>query len=164
MHRLTTIELFKEYLNFSAAHFTVFSATERERLHGHNFSVYAAITAPVTDNGMTADYGLFKNKLKQLCEELDEYTLIAGDSPHLQIARQDGEVLVNFGNDLLRFPEGDCIVLPIRNTTVEEFSHYLLQKLVADVDIVEDYFVTSIVVKVSSGAGQYGSAEWRREA
>jgi 6-pyruvoyltetrahydropterin/6-carboxytetrahydropterin synthase len=164
MQRLTTIELFKEYLNFSAAHFTVFSATERERLHGHNFSVYAAITAPVTDNGMTADYGLFKNKLKKLCEDLDEYTLIAGDSPHLTIERQEGEVLVHFAKDMLRFPETDCIVLPIRNTTVEEFSHYLLQKLVADVDIVEDYFVTSIVVKVSSGAGQYGSAEWRRDS
>jgi len=162
MQRLTTIELFKEYLNFSAAHFTVFSATERERLHGHNFSVYAAITAPVTDNGMTADYGLFKNKLKALCEELDEYTLIAGDSPFLDIVQEDNEIKVGFGDELLRFPTSDCLVLPILNTTVEEFSHYLLQKLVADVDIVEDYFVTSIVVKVSSGAGQFGSAEWCR--
>ena len=162
MQRLTTIELFKEYLNFSAAHFTVFSATERERLHGHNFSIYAAITAPVTENGMTADYGLFKNKLKTLCEELDEYTLIAGDSPYLNVTQVDGEVLVRFGDGLLRFPESDCLVLPILNTTVEELSYFLLQKLVADVDIVEDYFVTSIVVKVSSGAGQFGSAEWRR--
>ena len=41
MTQLTTIELSKEYLKFSAGHFTVFSATERERLHGHNFSVSA---------------------------------------------------------------------------------------------------------------------------
>ena len=34
MEELTTIEIDKENLKFSAAHFTIFSGTERERLHG----------------------------------------------------------------------------------------------------------------------------------
>ncbi len=52
MEQLTTIEVSKEYLKFSAAHFTIFSATERERLNGHNFRVSAKITEPVGPNGM----------------------------------------------------------------------------------------------------------------
>ena len=40
--RTTTLELYKEEMKFSAGHFTIFSATERENLHGHNFSVYVA--------------------------------------------------------------------------------------------------------------------------
>ena len=35
--KLGRIEIAKQALNFSAAHFTIFSQTEREDLHGHNF-------------------------------------------------------------------------------------------------------------------------------
>lgn len=163
MRRLTTIELFKEYLNFSAAHFTVFSASERERLHGHNFSVYAAITAPVSENGMTADYGIFKSKLKSLCEGLDEYILLAGKSPHLNIAEEGDELCVHFSREVIRLPRRDCLVLPILNTTVEEFSYYLLNKLLDDIGLVRDYEICRVQLKVSSGAGQFGSAEWCAE-
>ena len=45
-HLLTTINICKEALKFSGAHFTIFSATDRERLHGHNFRVRAEVTAP----------------------------------------------------------------------------------------------------------------------
>ncbi|KAJ1474389.1 hypothetical protein T484DRAFT_1832500 [Baffinella frigidus] len=37
--RYSTIEIGKEDMKFSAAHFTVFSAKERERLHGHTHAV-----------------------------------------------------------------------------------------------------------------------------
>ena len=88
MESLTTIELSKEYLKFSAAHFTIFSATERERLHGHNFKVAAKLTAPVGDNGMCFSYRIFKDKLESLCLELDEYMLLSANSPHLRISEE----------------------------------------------------------------------------
>ncbi len=43
----TVIEITKEALHFAAAHFTLFSATERENLHGHNFYVALEIEAEV---------------------------------------------------------------------------------------------------------------------
>ena len=42
---LVTNEIAKEALNFSAGHVTMFSATEREDLHGHNWRVACEITA-----------------------------------------------------------------------------------------------------------------------
>ena len=66
MERLTTIYIDKESHKFSAAHFTIFSASERERLHGHNFSVAARIVAPVDANGLTGDYAVYKAQLKKL--------------------------------------------------------------------------------------------------
>ena len=41
MTDLCTLYIDKESHKFSAAHYTIFSATERERLHGHNYSVSA---------------------------------------------------------------------------------------------------------------------------
>lgn len=159
MNQLTTIELSKEYLKFSAGHFTIFSATERERLHGHNFAVSASIVAPVGDNGLCFSYGEFKAKLLSLCEALDEFMLLPGLSPHLTISEAENEYLVQFNDEQMRFLRSDTLVLPIRNATVEEFASYLLSQLMEDSDI-ETYDVRQIEMKVSSGPGQWGSCQW----
>lgn len=162
MNQLTTIELSKEYLKFSAGHFTIFSETERERLHGHNFAVSASIVAPVGENGLCFSYGEFKSKLQKLCEKLDEYLLLPGLSPYLKIEKQEQEYLVIFNGEEMRFLTSDTLVLPIRNSTVEEFANYLLGQLMKDSDI-SHYDVRQVEMKVSSGPGQWGSCVWRAE-
>jgi 6-pyruvoyltetrahydropterin/6-carboxytetrahydropterin synthase len=82
MERLATLYIDKEAHKFSAAHYTIFSATERERLHGHNFSVSAMIAAPMGENGFAADYNVYKRRIKTLCDELDEYLILPANSPH----------------------------------------------------------------------------------
>jgi 6-pyruvoyltetrahydropterin/6-carboxytetrahydropterin synthase len=161
MTRLTTIELDKEYLKFSAAHFTIFSATERERLHGHNFSVTARLVAPVDDNGMCFRYALFKTHLRKLCQTLDEYTLLAAHSPHLRITEHGTQYRVLFNNEELFYLQADTLLLPIRNTTVEELSHYLLEHLLQDDTIVADNHLQRIDIGVASGPGQCGYSHWQ---
>ncbi len=160
MNRLTTIELAKEYLKFSAAHFTIFSATERERLHGHNFSVAASLTAPVGPNGMAFSYGVFKRKLEQLCETLDEYLILPAESPYLTIETLDREYRVTFAGETMHFLRADTLLLPIRNATVEEFADYLLGELRRDVCAGSEFDIRAITIKVSSGPGQWGSSHW----
>lgn len=163
MERLTTIELAKEYLKFSAAHFTVFSATERERLHGHNFKVAAKLTAPVGDNGMCFSYRIFKDKLEALCAALDEYTLLAADSPYLEIGEHGAHYRVVFAGEEMFFLKADTLLLPVRNATVEEYSRYLVERLLEDRELLERHDVREITIKVSSGPGQWGSCRWKRE-
>ncbi|MGB5324420.1 MAG: 6-carboxytetrahydropterin synthase [Pseudomonadales bacterium] len=159
--RFTTIEISKEDLKFSAAHFTVFSATERERLHGHNFKVRAKLTAPVDDNGMCFDYQQIKSRLRALCKSLDEYVLLPEDSPHIEIESGQGEYLVHFAGETLKFVQSDTRLLPVRNTTVEELSHYLLQQLLHGDDFVQDQQIASLTLAVSSGDGQWGASRWQ---
>ena len=163
MEQLTTIELAKEYLKFSAAHFTIFSATERERLHGHNFKVAAKLTAPVGANGMCFSYRVFKDKLGALCAGLDEYMLLSGESPHLRISEQGEQYRVLFADEEMFFRRADTLLLPIRNATVEEYSRYLLERLLDDRELIQRNDVREIVIKVSSGPGQWGSCRWKLE-
>ncbi|MEM1262142.1 MAG: 6-carboxytetrahydropterin synthase [Pseudomonadota bacterium] len=156
----TQIEVFKENMKFSAAHFTVFSATERERLHGHNFSVYAMIEAPVGDNGMCFSYVELKARLRRLCDELDEYLILPAHSPYLTIVEEGAEYRVEFNGETMRFLRSDTLVLPLRNSTVEEYSRYLLGRVLADKDFVDASGIRRIEVRVSSGPGQRGSATW----
>lgn len=160
--RMTTIEIEKDYLKFSAAHFTIFSETNRERLHGHNFSVYARIVAPVKDNGMCFSYGIIKDRLKAICNELDEYTILPKDSPYLEIEEAGDQIEVRFAEDRMFFLASDTRLLPIRNVTVEELSHYLLMQLLADREWVLESGLQEVTVKVSSGPGQWGATDWKR--
>lgn len=162
MEQLTTIELSKEYLKFSAAHFTIFSATERERLHGHNFKVAAKVTAPVGDNGMCFSYRILKDKLERLCESLDEYMLLSAQSPHLRISEEGKHYRVEFNDEEMFFLRADTLLVPVRNGTVEEYARYLLEKLLEDRELIEGHDIREVGIKVSSGPGQWGSSHWKR--
>lgn len=160
MEQLTTIELSKEDFKFSSAHFTIFSASRREKLHGHNFGVFLAVTAPVGPSGMCFSYKEVKDRVRSLCGELDEHTLIARDSPHLEIAEDGPYYSVRFGEERILLLKSDTILLPIRNTTVEEYARYLLSRLLEDPDFIRERDIRALTVKVSSGAGQWGSCTW----
>ncbi len=147
----------KESHKFSAAHYTIFSATERERLHGHNYSVSARFLAAMGDNGFSADYNVYKGRLAALCEELDEYMLLAADSPHQRIEDEGKFYRVYFNDEEMLFLKGDTLILPIRNATVEEFSRYLLDKLIAMSPPGE---LKEAELFVASGPGQKAGASW----
>ena len=157
MARLTTLYIDKEAHKFSAAHFTIFTATERERLHGHNYSVSARIVAPMGDNGFSADYNVYKRRIADLCKPLDEYMLVAGDSPYQIIEERDDEYWVTFAGRTLKFLRDETRLLPVVNVTVEELAHYLLAELIT---LSEGEGLVEVELGVSSGPGQTGSAIW----
>lgn len=160
LQEFTTIEIQKEDIKFSAAHFTIFSATERERLHGHNFHVYLAITVPLGDNGMRFSYKEVKDRLRNLVATLDEFTLLPALSPFLVVQEDGANYRVSFHDETLYFLKADTLLLPVRNTTVEEFARHLLQQFLQDRDFIASSAVQRLVIKVSSGAGQWGSSQW----
>lgn len=159
---LTTIEITKEDLKFSAAHFTIFSATERERLHGHNFRVSLDITAEVGGNGMCFSYVDIKRRLRTLVAQYDEYLVLPAQSPYLQIVQDGANYRVTFNDEEMTFLCSDTLLLPIRNTTVEEFARLLLERLLEDGEFIHGNGVQRLVMKVSSGPGQSGSASWQQ--
>ncbi|MAZ40009.1 MAG: 6-pyruvoyl tetrahydrobiopterin synthase [Legionellales bacterium] len=158
--QLTTIELFKEDMKFSAAHYTIFSATERETLHGHNFKVYAAITASINSLGMPFDYDIYKTKLRKLCKELNQLTLIAGTSEHQRLEKDGDYLYVHFADEKIPFLNKDVKILPICNITVEELAGWFINRLTADASEITKYGISDIVIKVYSGEGQCAGIQW----
>lgn len=161
MERLATLYIDKERHKFSAAHFTIFSATDRERLHGHNYSVSARILAPMGASGFSADYNVYKRRIATLCQALDEYLLLAADSPHLKISEEGEYYRVQYNRENMLFLRSDTLLLPVINATIEEFSHYLLGRLLA---LSEGDDLREVDLCVSSGAGQTACASWRKSS
>ena len=157
MSQLATLHINKQAHKFSAAHFTIFSATDRERLHGHNYGVSARIVAVMGENGFSADYNVYKRCLQKLCDAHDEYMLLPAQPPWLEVVTQEDEYYATFNDKTLRFPCDETLLLPIVNVTVEALAHYFLERVLAEKlmgDIVE------LEVFVTSGDGQSSSACW----
>jgi 6-pyruvoyltetrahydropterin/6-carboxytetrahydropterin synthase len=162
MRRYTSIELFKENFKFSSGHFTIFSETERENLHGHNFQVMVRYTSEVLEHGMTFDYGKLKHKTEELCQRLNERFLLPGKSPYLKIETTSDMVFAFFNNEKIPFLHRDVLILPIANITLEELSRWFLEQYLEDKQEFEDFGIREIEVKVFSGPGQSASSIWKR--
>lgn len=160
MKRLSTIELFKEDMKFSAGHFTIFSKEIRENLHGHNYNVHVSITTLIGDEGLSFDYRFYKEKFYKLCCLLNEIFLLPGRSKYLSITDEGDYYHVTFNNEKLIFLKRDVKILPIANVCVEELSNWFIDQVITDQAELQKNNVLEIIVKVFSGPGQSGSASW----
>lgn len=159
--RQSTIELFKEQMKFSAGHFTIFSATEREALHGHNYTVYLALETLIDDKGLSFDYRYYKQKAYDLCKQLSHTFLIPQQSEFLRIEDADQYYHIHFNNELIPFLKKDVTLMPLNNITIEELSQWFVKQFSADLNILKKHHIQQITVKVFSGPGQCSSATWK---
>jgi 6-pyruvoyltetrahydropterin/6-carboxytetrahydropterin synthase len=156
--RLATVDIHAEEHSFSAGHFTIFSATQREDLHGHNYNVTVSMQVEINDNGMAFDYRVYKNKLQQLCQQLDRRFLLAGQSNYLRIEDTGEMWIAHFNQERIPFLKRDVLILPICNVTIEELSHWFLGQLTQNKEELKTHGVQHIIVKVLNGPSQSGSA------
>jgi 6-pyruvoyltetrahydropterin/6-carboxytetrahydropterin synthase len=158
--RIASLELHKEEFSFSAGHFTIFSATEREYLHGHNYNVSVAFDLRIEHNGLSFDYRHYKEKIQALCEQLDRRFLLPTASPYLQLEDTAEYCIAHFNHKKIPFPKEDILLLPLTNITIEELAHWFLQKIAANAAELTQHAICGIIVKVYNGPGQSAGASW----
>ncbi len=158
------IELERENMKFSAAHFTIFSETDRENIHGHNYSVHCALTTRVQENGLNFDYRYYKAVLAELCQRLHQTLLLAEHSPYLRF-EEDGDYLnVYFNQQRMSFLKRDVTCIPVKNITVEELSKWFILQLRKDEKTLNAHHIEKIAVRIHSGPGQSGTSSWMKES
>lgn len=161
---LTTVELQKESMKFSAGHTTIFSKSQREPLHGHCYQVYLGLTTWVLENGMTFDYRYYKERIHGLCKQLNQTFLMPEFSPHLRYSQDETYCYFEFNHKKIPFLPEDVKLLPVTNITVEELSRWFVEKLVEEQHELDRHLIEKVVVKVFSAPGQSASHEWTRPA
>lgn len=162
MVKLNYLEIHKEEFSFSAGHFTIFSATERERLHGHNYSVSVKFKVIITENGLAFDYRHYKTKLLDVCHKLDRRLLLPGLSPFLRLEQDECYCIAHFNQQKLPFLHDDVIILPLVNITIEELSHWFLQQLLENKNEMIQHGICAATIKVYNGPGQSAAAIWEK--
>jgi 6-pyruvoyltetrahydropterin/6-carboxytetrahydropterin synthase len=156
-----SVRLDKEHHVFSAAHFITFNGDVCERLHGHNYRVAVEVAGPLDENQYVIDFIALRDELKFITDELDHRMLLPTGHPLLQVAAGAAEVEVVFAPDGRRwvFPRGDCVLLPVGNTTAELLAHYIGQRLLAAITRRIGAAPAQLQVAVDENHGQWGV--WR---
>ena len=160
-----SIQVDKEYLKFSAAHFLIFPDGSAERLHGHNYRVYVEIEARLSRFGLVLDFQHVKPLVRDLCSELDEHWLVPGDHAELTCElRPDGVAEIRYRERVYTAPASDVLVLPINNTSAENLATYLARELQARLRRdFPDVVVGALEVAVEEAPGQRGVYRYRAD-
>ncbi len=161
--RNAILEIHKDELQFSAGHFTIFSATERENIHGHNFNVNVEFHFVLAPNGISFDYRFYRSKLSKLCEQLHLRFLAPEHSPFLKIEDAGDCWFLHFNNEKIPFLKRDLMILPVANVTIEELSYWFLQQLLQQPNELDNHGIHKLIVRVFNAPGQSGAAEWSKQ-
>lgn len=151
-------------LQFSSGHFTIFSATARENLHGHDYQLGMTVSTRVGEPGISFDYRDYKKRLKTLCDRLDTRVILPTLNPFLKVEMATAGNVVNvyYGEETLQFLARDVVLLPIRNSTLEELSHWFLQTFLQEFpDCIKDDKLTAFTMSLSTRPGQTGRSTWQ---
>lgn len=154
-----SVRVTKDTLVFSAGHFITFGENICERLHGHNYRVLGEVRGPLEKNGYVIDFIALRDTLAELCQELDHHMLLPTGHPTIRVAESDKEVEVTFEDRRWVFPRGDCILLPIVNTTTELLAKYLGERLRGELARRYQLRPSFIRIEVDENHGQWGICE-----
>jgi 6-pyruvoyltetrahydropterin/6-carboxytetrahydropterin synthase len=123
------IRLAGDDLVFAAGHFITLPGGQCERLHGHSYRVAADVYGPLDENQCVVDFRAARDVLKGILGELDHRMLLPTGHPAIQARAHAAEVEVQFADRRWVFPQDDCLLLPIANTTTELLAQYVGQRL-----------------------------------
>jgi len=153
-----SIRIDKEYLKFSCAHFLIFPDGSKERLHGHNYQVSCEVDGQLSRFGLVIDFKQVKPIIRRICDHLDEHWLVPGEHPELTVRhRDDGHTEVAYRDCHYLAPTSEIIVLPINNTSAENFAAWIGRGLLKELrDTFGPVAVHRLRVEVSETKGQAG--------
>jgi 6-pyruvoyltetrahydropterin/6-carboxytetrahydropterin synthase len=152
------VHLEKEQHVFSAAHFITYSGNVCERLHGHNYRVAVDVEGPLDENQYVIDFIALRDELRAITDELDHRVLLPTSHPLIRVTANEREVDAVFTPDGRRwiFPRGDCMLLPVSNTTAELLANYIGGRLVAALKVRSGLEPAKLRVAVDENHGQWG--------
>ena len=150
------IALSKEDFVFASAHFITFAGHRCETLHGHNYRARVRLAGTLDPaSWYVVDFSVVKKILRRLTDELDHKVLLPTENPIVTVSREGARVSVAVkGEPRYVFPAGDCVLLPIPNTTVEMLARHLAGRLRDELATVGVTHLTLIEMEVEENFGQ----------
>jgi len=154
------VRVAKEQLTFSAAHFiTLKDGSLCERLHGHNYRVAAEVFGPLDESQCVIDFIALRDTLADLTLALDHHVLLPTASPHIRVTADEQSVEAIFQDRRWLFPRGDCVLLPVENTTAEKLAEHLGRQLQGELLRRHSFRPQRLRIEIDECLGQVGVCE-----
>jgi 6-pyruvoyltetrahydropterin/6-carboxytetrahydropterin synthase len=155
------VRVTKDHLVFCAGHFISYEGNKCERLHGHNYRTAVEVEGNLDENHYVFDFIALKQRTREITDELDHRMLLATRNPLIRVEAGPQKVHVTYKDREWLFPRGDCLLLPIENTTAELLARHIGDKLVAALKAQHLFTPDVLRVEVEENVGQSATYEWR---
>jgi len=153
------VRVTKDNLVFSAAHFITYGDNICERLHGHNYRVAAEAAGELNEHQYVIDFIALRDALAAILAQLDHHTLLPMHHPKICVRADEKTVEATFEDRRWSFPRGDCVLLPVTNTTAEELAQYIGRRLLDELERRIGARPQGIRIEVDECFGQIGVCE-----
>jgi 6-pyruvoyltetrahydropterin/6-carboxytetrahydropterin synthase len=150
------VNVTKEQFVFSAAHFITFADDICERLHGHNYGVRASVEGPLDQNRYVVDFIALRDAVLAETTKLDHHVILPADHAEIKVTSDDKETTATFRDRRWVFPNEDCVILPVINTTAEEIARVIAERVMEQTRGKFSEALTWIEVAVDENHGQWG--------
>lgn len=136
-------------ITFSATH-VIPTHAKCGRLHGHDYAINAIVEGEMGPDGVIMDFISVKEFLRGIAAELDHRVLIPAKDPGVRLSEHYVEYKV--GDNELKLPRSDCILLDIGVTSAETLAGFVLMRMLEKVKFPTN--VSRIEIGVDEGRGQ----------
>lgn len=150
------VEVGKEAFVFSAAHFITFAGDICERLHGHNYAVRVAVEGPLDENRYVVDFIALRDAVLKITSQWDHHVLLPSEHAEISVTVGERETTARFRDRRWLFPNEDCILLPVINTTAEELARVIAEQLRRETRGQFGEAIHWVEVAVDENHGQWG--------
>jgi 6-pyruvoyltetrahydropterin/6-carboxytetrahydropterin synthase len=155
------VRVTKDHLVFCSGHFISYEGDKCERLHGHNYRTTVEIEGVLDVNQYVFDFIALKHLTKAITDDLDHRMMLPTRNPHILLNESAFAIRVRYRDREWLFPRGDCVLLPVENTTAELLARYIGQRLLDDLKKQHNYVPAVLRVEVEENIGQSATYEWR---
>jgi 6-pyruvoyltetrahydropterin/6-carboxytetrahydropterin synthase len=153
------VQLQKDTMVFSAAHFITFNGNICESIHGHNYGVKAEVVGPLDENGYVCDFIALRDGLAEIVASMDHKVVLPEAHPKISVVDDGTEVTARFEKKRWVFPSEDCKILPIANTTAELMASYIADELKEKAKEKFGDQISKLIIGVDENRGQWGVVE-----
>jgi 6-pyruvoyltetrahydropterin/6-carboxytetrahydropterin synthase len=159
------VRVTKDHLVFCSGHFITYEGGRCERLHGHNYRAAVEIEGDLDRNFYVFDFIALKTLTKSITDDLDHRMMLPTKNPYIQVEECSQSVHVQYRDREWLFPRGDCVLLPIENTTAELLARYIADRLSGELRQQYRYEPRVLRVEVEESFGQAATFEvWSPQA
>lgn len=155
------VHVTKDHLVFCSGHFISYAGHQCERLHGHNYRASVEIEGPLDENYYVFDFVALKQRTREITDELDHHMLLATRNAVIAVEEVGASVRVRYKDREWVFPRGDCVLLPIENTTAELIARYIAGRLAESLKTHHGFVPDVLRVEVEENVGQSATVEVR---
>lgn len=145
------IDGWRQGIRFAASHL-VPEHPKCGHLHGHTYALSLELEGSVPENGMVMDFGIVKDELRSVSDELDHRWMLPREPAHGDLTVGEDEVTYAVDGKTYRVPRADVALVDVPVCTAEFLAEHIMQRLMKRVTWPSQ--VDRVAIGVDEGHGK----------